>query len=230
MPADGAARRALRRDHHRRQRPLGQAARVCASATATTPAPTTSRRACATRSSWASRELTVYSFSTENWSRPATEVTGADADVRRSASARDARAARGGRAACASSAAASAVPPALVRADGLGGGADRRQRADHAVRRLQLRRPRGDPRRRARASAAAARTSSAPALRARDARPGPHHPHERRAAAVELPAVAVRLLGARVPRRAVAGLHRAAFEDALAEYAARRRRFGGRVA
>src|SRR6185295_3786738 len=44
------------------------------------------------------------------------------------------------------------------------------------------------------------------ALRTRDARPRRHHPHERRAADVELPAVAVGVLGARVPRRAVAGL------------------------
>ena len=40
----------------------------------------------------------------------------------------------------------------LVRADGLGRSADRRQQPDHAVRRLQLRRARRDPRRRARAS------------------------------------------------------------------------------
>ncbi len=45
------------------------------------------------------------------------------------------------------------------------------------------------------------------AVRAGDARPGPDHPHQRRAAAVQLPAVAVRLLGAGLPRRAVAGLH-----------------------
>ena len=52
----------------------------------------------------------------------------------------------------------------LVRADELGRSADRRQRADHAVRRLQLRRPRGDPRRRARASRAAPRRTSARCL------------------------------------------------------------------
>ena len=46
-------------------------------------------------------------------------------------------------------------------------------------------------------------------LRARDARPGPHHPHLGRAAALQLPALAVRLLGARLPRRAVAGFHTA---------------------
>jgi hypothetical protein len=45
------------------------------------------------------------------------------------------------------------------------------------------------------------------ALRARDARPRPDHPHQRRAAALQLPALAVGLLGARLPRRAVARLH-----------------------
>ena len=46
------------------------------------------------------------------------------------------------------------------------------------------------------------------ALRAGDARPRPRDPHERRAAALELPAVAVRVLGARLLRRAVARLPR----------------------
>src|SRR6185436_17754473 len=43
-------------------------------------------------------------------------------------------------------------------------------------------------------------------LRARDARPGPDHPHERRAAALELPALAVGLLRAALHRRPLAGL------------------------
>src|SRR5205823_4414579 len=43
-------------------------------------------------------------------------------------------------------------------------------------------------------------------VRARDARPRPADSHERREAAVELPAVAVRLLGAGLQRDAVAGL------------------------
>ena len=45
-----------------------------------------------------------------------------------------------------------------------------------------------------------------PSLRARDARPRPDHPDQRRAAALELPALAVGLLGAALHRRAVAGL------------------------
>ena len=63
--------RVLRRHHHRRQRALGPASAACPSRRATARAPTRSRRACATPSTSASRELTVYSFSTENWSRSA---------------------------------------------------------------------------------------------------------------------------------------------------------------
>ena len=87
------------------------------------------------------------------------------------------------------------VGPRAARADALGGGEDRRQRHDHALRGLQLRRPGGDHRRGAQLHRA--RTEEefrAPPLRARDARPRPDHPHERRAAALELPDVAVRLL------------------------------------
>ena len=76
------------------------------------------------------------------------------------------------------------VAPALRRADGLGRGADRRQRADHAVRRVQLRRPRGDPRRGRALEGGGEEEFRSAALRAGDARPRPHHPHERRAAAL----------------------------------------------
>ena len=91
------------------------------------------------------RELTVYSFSTENWSRPAEEVTALmrmfsqriatetpelnDEGVRMRFIGRRER-----------------VTGGPARADGLGRGADRRQRPHHALRRLQLRRPRGGPR------------------------------------------------------------------------------------
>ena len=57
-----------------------------------------------------------------------------------------------------------------------------------------------------------------PPLRARDERPRPADPDQRRAAAVQLPALAVRLLGARLSRRAVARLRPRALEAALAEY------------
>ena len=43
-------------------------------------------------------------------------------------------------------------------------------------------------------------------LRARDARPRPADPHQRRAAGLQLPALAVRLLGDGLPRRALARL------------------------
>ena len=56
-----------------------------------------------------------------------------------------------------------------------------------------------------------------PPLRARDARPRPPDPHQRRAADLQLPALAVRLLGARLPRRALAGLRpRGASRQSLA--------------
>ena len=91
-------------------------------------------------------ELTVFSFSTENWSRPAEEVAGLmqmfgeriDAETpeldeegvrMRFIGRRDGR------------------RPGAGRAHGLGGGDDRRQRPDHALRRLQLRRQGGDRRR-----------------------------------------------------------------------------------
>ena len=94
-------------------------------------------------------ELTVYSFSTENWSRPAAEVEGLMAMFPRRIAERDARAARRRACGCASSGAARGSRRAARRADELGGRADRGQPADHAVRGLQLRRARGDPRRRA---------------------------------------------------------------------------------
>ncbi len=55
-------------------------------------------------------ELTVFSFSTENWSRPAEEVDGADADVRRADRRRDPGAATTKACGCASSAAARGSP------------------------------------------------------------------------------------------------------------------------
>ena len=55
-----------------------------------------------------------------------------------------------------------------------------------------------------------------PPLRARDARSRPPDPNQRRAAHLQLPALAVRLLGAGLPRRALARLRpRPRFEGAL---------------
>ena len=69
---------------------------------------------------------------------------------------------------------------------------------------------------------------SAGPVRARDARPRPPDPHQRRAADLQLPAVAVRVFGVRLPRRALARLRREAFEDSLRIYEERQRRFGAR--
>ena len=68
----------------------------------------------------------------------------------------------------------------------------------------------------------------AAALRARDARPRPDHPHERRAAALELPALAVGVLRARLPRRALAGLHPRGLRGVARRVRRTRRRYGGR--
>ena len=82
---------------------------------------------------------------------------------------------------------------------------DRRKRADHALRRLQLRRQGGDRRRGAKLQRRVRGGVSRPPLRARDARARPPDPNQRRAADLELPALAVRLLRARLQRRALAG-------------------------
>src|SRR4029079_12049311 len=118
---------------------------------------------------------------------------------------RDARAARRGRA----DALRRAPPGGRSRAggaDGVGGGQDRRQRAHHALRRLQLRRAGGDRRRRGALPGRQRGGLREAALRAGDARAVAPEPQDRRAAALELPAVAVRVLGAALHRRAVAGL------------------------
>ena len=142
-------------------------------------------------------ELTVFSFSTENWQPPAGGGRRADGDVRRADRPRDPRARRGGRAD------ALRRPPR--------GGRGRSGRA-HGVGRADDRRRTSGSRCSSPSTTAAGRRSSTRretsragaedefrghALRARDARPRPPHPYQRRAADLELPALAVRLLGAR---------------------------------
>ena len=141
-------------------------------------APTPSRRACATPSTSASRELTVYSFSTENWSRPHEEVDALMAMFSRADPRRDARAARGGRAD------ALHRPPRgrrcreLLEQMALGGGEDRRQRrASRCSWPSTTAGGRRSSTRRERSPAASEEEFRAAALRARDARPGPDHPH-----------------------------------------------------
>ena len=62
------------RDHHGRQRPLGQAARACRSRPAIVPARGRCGAPSRRRSTSGSDDLVVYAFSTENWSRPQDEV------------------------------------------------------------------------------------------------------------------------------------------------------------
>ena len=152
------------------------------------------------------KELTVYSFSTENWSRADDEV----AALMRMFGRRIERETpelhdEGVRMRFIGRRAAPVAPELIERMD-WAEEPTARQRPDHAVRRVQLRRPGGD--RRCGANLYRDDRGGVPRapVRARDARPGPDHPHQRRAADLELPAVAVGVLGARVPRRAVAGL------------------------
>ena len=99
---------------------------------------------------------------------------------------------------CASSAAAKGSPP--IWSSGWSGPRRRPQAndADHALRRLQLRRQGGDRRRGEKLRGRLGGRVPRPPLRARDARPRPPDPDQRRAADLELPALAVRLLGARL--------------------------------
>ena len=98
------------------------------------------------------------------------------------------------------------VPPELVERMEWAEELTARQRPDHAVRRVQLRRPGGD--RRCRANLQRRRRGGVPRppVRARDARPRPDHPHQRRARISNFLLWQGALLRARVPRRAVAGL------------------------
>ena len=110
------------------------------------------------------------------------------------------------------------LDPDIRAAAGGGRGADQGQRRPDAGGRVQLRRAPGDRARRARASPSAVATASsspptitaelfgAASRRARHARPRSHHPHQRRAAAVEFPAVAGGLQRAGVRADLLAGL------------------------
>ena len=148
----------------------------------------------------------MFSFSTENWRRPRGRGRRADGDVRRADRPRDARARRRGRADALRrpprrgrrgpassawsgprSATAGNDRITLFVAFNYGGRAE----IVDAARSFEGELRGGVPR---------------PSVRARDARPRPPDPHQRRAADLELPALAVRLLGARLPRRALARL------------------------
>ena len=150
-------------------------------------------------------ELTVFSFSTENWQRPRAEVDGLMAmfaeRIDRETPELDEEGVRmrfiGRR---------EGVARGAGRAHGVGrGGRPPRTSGSPcsspsttaAGRRSSTRRE---------ASRASRGGVPRPPLRARDERPRPPDPHQRRAADLELPALAVRLLGARLQRRALARL------------------------
>ena len=187
------------------------------------------------------RCLTIFSFSSENWQRPASEVRdlmgllrrfirndlaelhgngvcvrvigereGLDPDIRRLLEEAEELTRRND-------------GLTLVVAFNYGA----RDEIARAVRRIAARR--GE--RRAQAGRHHRGTDRAASRRARHRRSRPDHPHQRRAAALELPAVAGRLLGARVHagrigRTSIARRSRPRIE----EYRRRERRFGGLAA
>ena len=177
----------------------------CRSSRGTGPAPTTVKARLRDAVELGIEELTVFSFSTENWSRPErggrglmrmfgeridSETPELDEEgVRMRFIGR-----RGGRLRRAG------------RADGLGRRGDRRQRPDDLFVAFNYG-GRAEIVDAARALRGGLR-GGVPQLplRARDARPRPADPDQRRAAALQLPALAVRLLGAGLPRRALARL------------------------
>ena len=174
------------------------------------------------------RELTVYSFSTENWSRrprrsPALMALFSERILAETPELDDegVRMRFIGR--------REGVAARAARADALGGGEDRRQRAHHALRGVQLRRAGGDRRRRARASPGPPRRSSGRRLYA----PDMHDPD-----LIIRTSGEQRLSNYLLWQSAYSELHftevlwpdfsREDFELALGEFEVRRRRFGGR--
>ena len=83
-------------------------------------------------------ELTVYSFSTENWSRPIEEVAGTDLDARTAYRRRDTRT-PSSRGAMRFIGRREASPGSLIKQMGWAEDADRRERRHDPVRRVQLR-------------------------------------------------------------------------------------------
>jgi hypothetical protein len=151
------------------------------------------------------QELTIYSFSTENWMRPAREVQALIAMFTR----RIAQETPG-------------LHEAVVQMRFIGCREDiseqlaetmRRRTADgcqrepHALHSDRLRRTLRDPRRRAKLPWRHRRGVPGAALRTRDARPRADDPHRRRATPLQLSALAMRRLRAGLPRRALARLH-----------------------
>ena len=127
------------------------------------------------------RELTIYSFSTENWSRPQDEVDALMAlfsariiDETPELHEEGVKMRFVGR--------REGVLPELIEQMEWAEAKTADEHADHALRRLQLRRALGDPRRGGEVHRRRRGGVPQAALRARDARPGPADPHLRRAA------------------------------------------------
>ena len=128
-----------RRAGCRAARAIGAASRRCA-------------RPCAPPAKSASRILTIFSFSSENWSRPAVRNPRSDGAAAPLHPQRSGRTAPEQRARCASSASAAISTPISARLLEEAEELTQRQRPADAGRRLQLRRAPGDRARRARAS------------------------------------------------------------------------------
>ena len=175
--------------------------------------------------------LTVYSFSSENWRGPPQEVSDLMGLLKRFIrnDLADLHAATSG---CASSARVTACPTRSRCASGRGREPDPRQHRPDARGRLQLRRPPGDRRRppaRSRRDVAAGaisppttsrpRRSAARLDTARHPRPRPRHPHLRRAAALQLPALAGGLCRVRLHAGALARFRPRGARGAIADSA-----------
>ena len=193
----------------------GRRAAGCRPPPATAPARAALRRTVEAAIDLGIHDLVVFAFSTENWSRPQDEVDAlmeifgetierelpdlAEQGVRVRFIGRRDRA-----------------PEELRRRMAGDGGPHRAEHAHQPLDRVRLRRPRrarrgGAAHRRERRRAARDRRERlrGEPLRAGAARSRPADPHERRAAHLELPALAARLRRARVRRPALAGLRRA---------------------
>ena len=196
----------LRRDHHRRQRPVGDA-----------PGPAGARRtrgrrrrgqgAAARRRRPRHRGADRVLVLDRELDPPGRRGPGADGDDGRAESRPRRRSCTTRGCGCASSgAAATPCPRRLIERMAWAEELTRGQRPDHAVRGLQLRRQGGNRRCSANLHIRNRGRLPSPPVRTRHARSRPDHPHQRRAPDLELPALAGGVLGVGVPRRAVAGL------------------------
>ena len=174
-------------------------------------------------------ELTVYSFSTENWTRPAAEVQGLMAMMARRIEAETPELHDEGVRMRFIGRRSDPVPQNLIERMEWAERPHPRERPDHAVRGLQLRRAGGNRRRSANLHLRHRGRLPRPPVRARHARSRPDHPHQRRAADFELPALAGGVLGAGCSATSCGRTsHGSRSKQSLEDFSARSRRFGGR--